>query len=145
MKSGIVTTAAAAEAITQTRASHLRPYVGKLLVLDGVGRGQMRQLVILVNKTDRRAALALSVAGLLALFVAGAAARYVEHGRRGGGQRVLVVRLPPAARLGGLLLGHAAATAPGTTTIWLRIGHAVVAAAVAMVIVSPAVLLVVVY
>lgn len=34
--------AAAAAAATAAQQTHLRPYIGKLLVLDGVGRGQMR-------------------------------------------------------------------------------------------------------
>lgn len=34
--------AAAAAAATAAQQTHLRPYVGKLLVLDGVGRGQVR-------------------------------------------------------------------------------------------------------
>lgn len=96
--------------------AHLRPNVGKLLVLVG----QVRQFVILVDETERRTALALALAGgLLALVVA--AARYVEHGRRGGGQRVLVVRRPPAAGVGGLL-GHATSAA----AVRLRIGHSAV-------------------
>lgn len=101
----------------------------------------MRQLVILVDETQRCTALALS--RLLALFVPGSAARNVEHGRRGGGQRMFVVRLSPAARLGGLF-GHstapatAASTSPGaTTTVRVRIGHAVVA----VMIVSPVVVM----
>lgn len=53
---------------------------------------------------------------------------------------MFVVRLPPAARLGGLFGHGAPATAPGTATVRFRIGHAVVVDVVAW----PAVVVVVV-